>query len=134
MTASGRAATNASIVRIIQACRCASRTTTTSDRPRARASTSVDRIPAWSTSTTSPPWSAGSHGASPHGTGPAAIVGARTGSRGPNAALYAVVGAVGHAAGVDVGPDGITVAVANITGEERGRATVTGRSDDLHAG
>jgi predicted NBD/HSP70 family sugar kinase len=61
------------------------------------------------------------------------VVGSQTGTRGPNAALYAVVGAAGHAAGVDVGPDGITVAVTDIAGDMRGRATVTGRSDDLIA-
>jgi predicted NBD/HSP70 family sugar kinase len=61
------------------------------------------------------------------------VVGSQTGSRGPNAALYAVVGAAGHAAGVDVGPDGITVAVADIAGDVHGRATVTGGSDDLIA-
>jgi predicted NBD/HSP70 family sugar kinase len=38
---------------------------------------------------------------------------------------------LGYAAGVDVGPDGITVAVADITGVVRGRSTVPGSSDDL---
>jgi predicted NBD/HSP70 family sugar kinase len=59
------------------------------------------------------------------------VVGSQTGSRGPSAALYSVVAAIGHAAGVDVGPDGITVAVADITGAVRGRSTVPGGSDDL---
>ncbi|MCO1658622.1 ROK family transcriptional regulator [Pseudonocardia humida] len=59
------------------------------------------------------------------------VVGAQTGSRGPNAALYCVVPTVGYAAGVDVGPDGITVAVADITGAVRGRGAVPGGSDDL---
>lgn len=62
------------------------------------------------------------------------VVGAQTGSRGPNAALYAVVGAVGHAAGVVVDPDGITVAVADITGTVRGRASVAGGTSDLVGG
>lgn len=61
------------------------------------------------------------------------VVGSQTGSRGPNAALYAIVGSIGYAAGVDVGPDGITVAVADITGDVRGRVTVTGGSEDLIA-
>jgi predicted NBD/HSP70 family sugar kinase len=59
------------------------------------------------------------------------VVGSQSGSRGPNAALYSVVASIGHAAGVDVGPDGITVAVADITGVVRGRSTVPGGSDDL---
>jgi predicted NBD/HSP70 family sugar kinase len=59
------------------------------------------------------------------------VVGAQAGGRGPNAALYSVVAGVGYAAGVDVGPDGITVAVADITGAVRGRGTVPGSSDDL---
>jgi predicted NBD/HSP70 family sugar kinase len=61
------------------------------------------------------------------------VVGSQTGSRGPNAALYAVVGSVGYAAGVDVGPDGVTAAVADITGTVRGEATAAGGSDDLIA-
>jgi predicted NBD/HSP70 family sugar kinase len=60
------------------------------------------------------------------------VVGSQTGTRGPNAALYGVVGSVGYAAGVDVGPDGITAAVADITGAVRGQAA-TGGSDDLIA-
>lgn len=59
------------------------------------------------------------------------VVGSQSGSRGPNAALYSVVATIGYAAGVDVGPDGITVAVADITGAVRGRSTVPGGSDDL---
>src|SRR5688500_10006814 len=58
------------------------------------------------------------------------LVGSQSGSRGPNAALYAVVASIGYAAGVDVGPDGITVAVADITGTELGRSTVPGGSED----
>lgn len=59
------------------------------------------------------------------------VVGSQAGGRGPNAALYSVVPALGHAAGVDVGPDAITVAVADITGAVCGRATVPAASDDL---
>jgi predicted NBD/HSP70 family sugar kinase len=58
-------------------------------------------------------------------------VGSQSGNRGPNAALYAVVPSIGYAAGVDVGPDGITVAVADITGTELGRGSVPGGSEDL---
>lgn len=61
-------------------------------------------------------------------------VGAQTGGRGPNAALYGIVPSIGHAAGVDVGPDRITVAVADISGAVHGRATVAGASEDLAAG
>src|SRR5919106_3512785 len=61
------------------------------------------------------------------------VVGSQTGTRGPNAALYGVVGSAGYAAGVDVGPDGITAAVADITGAVRGQATASGGSDDLIA-
>jgi predicted NBD/HSP70 family sugar kinase len=43
------------------------------------------------------------------------------------------VGSAGYAAGVDVGPDGITAAVADITGAVRGQATATRGSDDLIA-
>ena len=59
------------------------------------------------------------------------VVGAQTGSRGPSAALYDLVGSAGHAAGVDVSPDGTTVAVADLTGAVRGEATVPGGSGDL---
>jgi predicted NBD/HSP70 family sugar kinase len=59
------------------------------------------------------------------------VVGAQAGGRGPNAALYAAVPTVGYAAGVDLGPDGVTVAVADITGTVRGRSTVPGGTDDL---
>ncbi|HZG89897.1 MAG TPA: ROK family transcriptional regulator [Pseudonocardia sp.] len=59
------------------------------------------------------------------------VVGSQSGSRGPNAALYSVVPTIGYAAGVDVGPDGITVAVADITGQVRGRGVVAGGSSDL---
>lgn len=62
------------------------------------------------------------------------VVGSQAGSRGPNAALYSVVPSLGHAAGVDVGPDAITVAVADITGAVCGRATVPGNSGDVNGG
>jgi predicted NBD/HSP70 family sugar kinase len=44
------------------------------------------------------------------------VVGSQGGSRGPNAALYAVVPSSGYAAGLHVGPDEVTTAVADITG------------------
>lgn len=59
------------------------------------------------------------------------VVGAQTGSRGPSAALYDLVGSAGHAAGVSVSPDGTTVAVADLTGALRGEATVPGGSGEL---
>ncbi len=59
------------------------------------------------------------------------VVGAQAGNRGPTAALYSVVATIGYSAGVDVGPDAITVAVADITGAVRGRGAVPGNSADL---
>lgn len=45
------------------------------------------------------------------------VVGARLGGRGPNAALYGVVPSSGYVAGLDVGPDTVITAIADITGE-----------------
>jgi predicted NBD/HSP70 family sugar kinase len=44
------------------------------------------------------------------------VVGSKGGNRGPNAALYAVVPSSGYVAGMHVGPDVVTTAVADITG------------------
>lgn len=44
------------------------------------------------------------------------VVGAQGGGRGPNAALYAVVPSSGYVAGLHIGPDTVTTAVAAITG------------------
>ncbi|XVQ13360.1 ROK family transcriptional regulator [Spirillospora sp. CA-255316] len=44
------------------------------------------------------------------------VAGEQAGGRGPNAALYAVVPSSAYVAGVEVGPDGVTAGVADITG------------------
>jgi predicted NBD/HSP70 family sugar kinase len=44
------------------------------------------------------------------------VVGARSAGRGPSAELYAVVPGCAHAVGVDVGPDRVGAAVADVTG------------------
>ena len=45
------------------------------------------------------------------------VAGERAGGRGPHAALYTVVPSSAYVAGLDVGPDSITVGVADITGK-----------------
>src|SRR3954449_6679538 len=44
------------------------------------------------------------------------VVGEQAGGRGPNAALYAVVPSSAYVAGLDVGPNGVTAGIADITG------------------
>ncbi|GGP80409.1 ROK family transcriptional regulator [Streptosporangium pseudovulgare] len=46
-----------------------------------------------------------------------AVVGEQAGGRGPNAALYGLVPSCAYAAGLDVQPDRVSAAVADITGE-----------------
>ena len=53
-----------------------------------------------------------------------AVVGSQAGGRGPNAALYAVVPSSAYVAGVEVGPDGVTAGVADITGHIAAQVTV----------
>jgi predicted NBD/HSP70 family sugar kinase len=52
------------------------------------------------------------------------VVGEQAGGRGPNAALYAVVPSSAYVAGLEVGPDGITAGVADITGHLAAEVTV----------
>ncbi|MFF5263422.1 ROK family protein [Actinomadura viridis] len=52
------------------------------------------------------------------------VVGEQAGGRGPNAALYAVVPSSAYVAGLEVGPDGVTAAVADITGTLVAQVTV----------
>ncbi|MFC6881071.1 ROK family transcriptional regulator [Actinomadura yumaensis] len=52
------------------------------------------------------------------------VVGEQAGGRGPNAALYAVVPSSAYAAGLQVGPDGVTAGVADITGCVAAQVTV----------
>ncbi|GLZ11101.1 hypothetical protein Acsp04_13360 [Actinomadura sp. NBRC 104425] len=59
------------------------------------------------------------------------VVGERAGGRGPNAALYAVVPSSAYVVGIEVGPDGVTAAVADITGGIASQVTVDpGGTDD----
>src|ERR671915_1899275 len=53
-----------------------------------------------------------------------AVVGSQAGGRGPNAALYAVVPSSAYVAGLEVGPDGVTAGVADITGHIVAQVTV----------
>ncbi|KAB2345658.1 ROK family transcriptional regulator [Actinomadura rudentiformis] len=52
------------------------------------------------------------------------VVGEQAGGRGPNAALYAVVPSSAYVAGLEVGPDGVTAGVADITGSIVAQVTV----------
>ncbi|WP_460528799.1 ROK family transcriptional regulator [Flindersiella endophytica] len=52
------------------------------------------------------------------------VVGAQAGARGPNAALYAVRPQAAYVAGLEVGPHGVTTAVADITGQVLSEETV----------
>jgi predicted NBD/HSP70 family sugar kinase len=53
-----------------------------------------------------------------------AVVGEQAGGRGPNAALYAVVPSSAYVAGLDVGPNGVTAGIADITGHMAAEITV----------
>ncbi|MEO3820285.1 ROK family transcriptional regulator [Plantactinospora sp. B24E8] len=57
-------------------------------------------------------------------------VGEQAGGRGPNAQLYAVRPGSAHVVGVDVGPDRVVAACADITGEVRGRVEQSTRDTD----
>ncbi len=61
------------------------------------------------------------------------VVGEQGGNRGPNAALYGVVASSAYVAGLDVGPDGVTAAVADITGRTLAEVTVDAGRDDSGA-
>ncbi|REE99246.1 ROK family transcriptional regulator [Thermomonospora umbrina] len=52
------------------------------------------------------------------------VVGEQAGGRGPNAALYAVVPASAYVAGLEVGPQGVTAGIADITGAQVAQVTV----------
>ncbi|GII60495.1 hypothetical protein Skr01_05800 [Sphaerisporangium krabiense] len=45
------------------------------------------------------------------------VVGEQAGNRGPNAALYGVIASSAYVAGLDVGPESVTTAIADINGE-----------------
>lgn len=57
-------------------------------------------------------------------------VGEQAGGRGPNAQLYAVRPGSAHVVGVDVGPDRVVAACADITGEVIGRVEQSTRDTD----
>lgn len=57
-------------------------------------------------------------------------VGEQAGGRGPNAQLYAVTPGSAHVIGVDVGPDQVVTACADITGAVVGRAELSVRDTD----
>ncbi|MQA95096.1 MAG: ROK family protein [Streptosporangiales bacterium] len=52
------------------------------------------------------------------------VVGTQAGGRGPNASLYAVVPSSAYVAGLEVGPDGVTAAIADVTGTPVAEVTV----------
>lgn len=52
------------------------------------------------------------------------VVGEQAGGRGPNAALYGVVPASAYVAGLEVGPNGVTAGIADITGAMSAQITV----------
>ena len=58
------------------------------------------------------------------GRGLVHVVGSQGGTRGPSAALYAVVPSSGYVAGLHIGPNEVTAAVADITGAILGRLCV----------
>ncbi|MFC4584604.1 ROK family transcriptional regulator [Sphaerisporangium corydalis] len=53
------------------------------------------------------------------------VVGEQAGNRGPNAALYGVIPSSAYVAGLDVGPDSVTTAIADINGEIVAEVTVS---------
>src|SRR5215211_3295433 len=57
-------------------------------------------------------------------------VGELAGGRGPNAQLYAVVPGSAHVVGVDVGPDRVVAACADITGAMVGRVEQSTQDSD----
>src|ERR687895_2876840 len=52
------------------------------------------------------------------------VVGEQAGGRGPNAALYADVPSSAYVAGLEVGPDGVTAAIGDVTGATIAEVTV----------
>ncbi|GLW08526.1 hypothetical protein Misp01_36560 [Microtetraspora sp. NBRC 13810] len=63
------------------------------------------------------------------------VVGEQGGGRGPNAALYAVVASSAYVAGLDVEPELVTAAVADINGEIAAEVTIdpSGHDDPIAA-
>ena len=61
------------------------------------------------------------------------VVGAQAGGRGPNAALYSVIASSAYVAGLEVGPDLISAAIADINGRTVAEVAVdpTGHDDPV---
>ncbi|WP_062348207.1 ROK family transcriptional regulator [Herbidospora yilanensis] len=53
------------------------------------------------------------------------VVGEQAGNRGPNAALYGVIASCAYVAGLDVGPEHVTAAIADIKGDVVAEVTAT---------
>ncbi|WP_055481598.1 ROK family protein [Sphaerimonospora mesophila] len=58
------------------------------------------------------------------------VVGEQAGNRGPNAALYGVVPSCAYVAGLDVGPDSVTAAVADVKGDVVAEVTASPHGHD----
>ncbi len=58
------------------------------------------------------------------------VVGTQAGGRGPNAALYAVVSSSAYVAGLDVGPQMVSTAIADIHGRTLAEVTVSPDGND----
>jgi DNA-binding transcriptional ArsR family regulator len=58
------------------------------------------------------------------------VVGEQAGNRGPNAALYGVIPSCAYVAGLEVGPDSVTAAIADINGDVVAEVTATPGSQD----
>ncbi|TDD20627.1 ROK family transcriptional regulator [Nonomuraea diastatica] len=58
------------------------------------------------------------------------VVGTQAGGRGPNAALYSVIPSSGYVAGLEVGPELISAAVADIHGRTIAEVTVDPKGND----
>lgn len=58
------------------------------------------------------------------------VVGSQGGGRGPNAALYSVISTSAYVAGLDVGPEFVSTAIADIHGRTLAEATVAPNGND----
>src|ERR687897_3058802 len=58
------------------------------------------------------------------------VIGTRSAGRGPSAELYAVRPACRHGVGIDMAPNTVVAAVADVTGEVRGRVTRPAAEND----
>ncbi len=58
------------------------------------------------------------------------VVGEQAGNRGPNAALYGVIASCAYVAGLDVGPEFVTAAIADINGEVVAEVTAAPNGHD----